>query len=66
MLRVMEFNATAIHVYQKVGFREIGRRRECHWMGGRLWDMVYMDILASEFRSTIPTRIFVADEPRAQ
>ncbi|HVB63083.1 MAG TPA: GNAT family protein [Nitrolancea sp.] len=66
MLRVMAFNATAIHVYQKVGFREIGRRRECHWMGGRLWDMVYMDILASEFRSTIPTRIFVADEPRAQ
>jgi len=53
MLRVMAFNPTAIHVYEKVGFREIGRRRQAHWMGGRLWDMIYMDILASEFRNPV-------------
>jgi RimJ/RimL family protein N-acetyltransferase len=53
MLRVMAFNPTAIHVYQKVGFREIGRRRQAHWMGGQLWDMIYMDILATEFRSRV-------------
>jgi diamine N-acetyltransferase len=64
MLRVMEFNATAIHAYQKAGFREIGRRRECHWMAGRLWDMVYMDILASEFSSPVLAKIFVPDLPR--
>ena len=65
MLRVMAFNPTALHVYQKVGFREIGRRRECHWMGGRLWDMIYMDTLASEFSSPVLAKIFVLDEPRS-
>ena len=30
-------------------FREFGRRRQCRWMGGRLWDDVYMDCLAPEF-----------------
>jgi RimJ/RimL family protein N-acetyltransferase len=53
MLRVMAFNSTAIHVYQKVGFREIGRRREAHWMGGRFWDMIYMAILATEFHNPV-------------
>jgi RimJ/RimL family protein N-acetyltransferase len=53
MLRVMAFNSTAIHVYQTVGFREIGRRREAHWMGGRFWDMIYMAILATEFHNPV-------------
>jgi RimJ/RimL family protein N-acetyltransferase len=59
MLRVMAFNPVAIHVYEKVGFREMGRRREAHWMGGRLWDMIYMDILATEYRNPAPTTTFI-------
>lgn len=53
MLRVMAFNHAAIRMYGKVGFREIGRRRQAHWMEGRLWDMIYMDILAGEFHSPV-------------
>jgi diamine N-acetyltransferase len=49
MLTVLEFNASGIRTYQKAGFKEIGRRRECRMMGGKLWDEVYMDCLSSEF-----------------
>jgi RimJ/RimL family protein N-acetyltransferase len=49
MLTVAEFNPAGIRAYQKAGFREFGRRRQCRWMGGRLWDDVYMDCLAPEF-----------------
>jgi RimJ/RimL family protein N-acetyltransferase len=49
MLIVAEFNLAGLRAYQKAGFREFGRRRQCRWMGGRLWDDVYMDCLAPEF-----------------
>jgi hypothetical protein len=35
-------------------------------MGGRLWDEVYMDCLASEFASPVLGRVFVPDEPRGE
>ncbi|HEX7104240.1 MAG TPA: GNAT family protein [Nitrolancea sp.] len=53
MLRVMAFNTAALRTYRRVGFREIGRRRQAHWMGGQSWDMIYMDILAGEFSSSV-------------
>ena len=49
MLTVAGYNLAGQRAYQKAGFREFGRRRQCRWMGGRLWDDVYMDCLASEF-----------------
>ncbi|HEX5506123.1 MAG TPA: GNAT family N-acetyltransferase [Thermomicrobiales bacterium] len=64
-LRVDEFNLAGIRAYRKAGFRECGRRRECRWMGGRLWDELAMDCLASEFVSPVLGRVFVPDEPRA-
>jgi hypothetical protein len=33
-------------------------------MGGRLWDTIYMDCLASEFTSPVLGKIFVPDEER--
>ena len=49
MLKVFSFNEQAIHTYNRVGFKEIGRRREAYYAKGRFWDEVYMDILKDEF-----------------
>lgn len=63
MLTCFEFNLAGQHAYRKAGFKEIGRRRQCRWMGGRLWDEVLMDCLATEFESPVLGRIFVPDVP---
>lgn len=52
MLGVFEFNQRAIACYQKIGFKEIGRRREARLIGEKKYDAIMMDILASEFQST--------------
>lgn len=65
MLTVYEFNRAARRVYEKAGFIEIGRRRECRWMGGRFWDEISMDCLATEFESPVLGKIFVPDQTRA-
>lgn len=64
MLRVFEYNPAARRAYERAGFRECGRRRQSHQMGGRLWDVIYMDCLATEFESPVLGRVFVPDEPR--
>ena len=63
-LAVFAYNPGAIRAYEKAGFRKIGRRREAKWMGGRLWDVIYMDCLATEFESSVLARVFAPDEPR--
>jgi RimJ/RimL family protein N-acetyltransferase len=50
MLGTFSFNERALRCYQKVGFREFGRRREARLLGGRWYDLVFMDLLAPEFR----------------
>lgn len=50
MLTVNAYNVAGLRAYEKAGFREFGRRRECRPHDGQRWDMVYMDCLASEFR----------------
>jgi diamine N-acetyltransferase len=64
MLTSYAFNLAGQRAYEKAGFREFGRRHECHWMGGQLWDEIYMDCLASEFESPVLARIFAPDEPK--
>ena len=49
MLRVYAYNLAGYRAYLKAGFRECGRRRQCKHMGGALWDVIYMECLASEF-----------------
>jgi len=56
MLTVYAYNPAAICAYTKAGFKECGRRRESVWMGGRLWDTVYMECLASTFARPTPDR----------
>jgi RimJ/RimL family protein N-acetyltransferase len=62
MLTVFEFNPAGIKAYQRAGFKEIGRRRKCRMMGGRLWDEIYMDCLSSEFESPVLQRIYAPDD----
>lgn len=63
MLTVAEFNLAGYKAYRKAGFREIGRRRRCRNLAGRLWDIIYMDCLAEEFDSPLLRRIYAIDEP---
>jgi diamine N-acetyltransferase len=58
MLTVYAYNPAAHRAYEKAGFRVFGRRHACHWMGGRLWDEIYMECLASEFESPVLARVF--------
>ena len=51
MLGVFAFNTQAINCYLKVGFKEIGRRRQARIIGGKKYDAILMDILAEEFTS---------------
>jgi RimJ/RimL family protein N-acetyltransferase len=53
MLRVFEFNKRAVSCYQSCGFKEIGRRREARIIGGEKHDVIYMDLLASEFEGGV-------------
>ena len=49
LLKVFSFNESAIACYRKVGFTEVGRRRNSHFLHGRYYDDVHMDILPDEF-----------------
>jgi RimJ/RimL family protein N-acetyltransferase len=53
MLTVFSFNRRAIACYRKCGFREIGRRRKAKLLGGREYDILFMDILAEELRNPV-------------
>jgi len=64
LLDTSEFNAAAIRAYGKAGFKEVGRRRRAHFTGGRLWDVVFMDCLSTEFTSPVLSRIIHGEAPR--
>ncbi|MBN2695566.1 GNAT family N-acetyltransferase [bacterium] len=51
MLTVFSFNSAGLKSYNKVGFKEFGRRKEAIQMNGKRFDIVYMQILSSEFES---------------
>jgi RimJ/RimL family protein N-acetyltransferase len=48
-LSVYEVNPRGLRVYQKVGFKEEGRRRRAMFLDGRYVDVVVMGLLAEEF-----------------
>lgn len=48
-LTYLECNTRARKCYEKVGFKEIGRRRKCEFVNGKYYDQIMMDILADEF-----------------
>ena len=51
-LEVLETNGVALHLYQKLGFVEEGRKREEVRKGGMYFDSVIMSILKKEWKNT--------------
>jgi RimJ/RimL family protein N-acetyltransferase len=67
MLVVHEYNPAGINAYTNAGFKEFGRRRESQFMGGRYWDVIYMECLATEWGpSPVLAEVFKPDESRQQ
>jgi RimJ/RimL family protein N-acetyltransferase len=40
----------SLRTIERLGFRFIGRQRQCHYIDGRLYDRLLFDLLASEHR----------------
>jgi len=49
MLRVYAFNEAGRRAYEKAGFRAFATRRQCHMMGGTLWDVIFMEATPAAF-----------------
>lgn len=65
MLGAFSFNERAINCYRKVGFKEIGRRRQARIIGQRMFDAILMDILAEEFTSVYTSRLLDGMAPNS-
>lgn len=48
-LKVFDFNARAIRCYEKVGFKEYGRRHKSYYLNNEYHDTIYMEILRDDF-----------------
>ncbi len=57
MLGTFSFNERAINCYEKVGFKIIGSRRQARILGNEKYDVIFMDILAEEFESSVVQKI---------
>ncbi|HEY0755022.1 MAG TPA: GNAT family protein [Ktedonobacteraceae bacterium] len=53
LLRTFSYNERAIRAYTRAGFRVMGRQREAVRQGDQVYDMIFMDCLATEFRTPL-------------
>lgn len=51
-LHVFDFNDRAIHVYEQLGFRHEGTKRQAYFRHGRYFDMHVMGLLAEEWTAS--------------
>ena len=57
-LGVLAFNQRAIRAYEKVGFKQVGQRRQVRIIDNQKYDVILMDILAEEFETSLLKKIF--------
>ena len=50
-------NERGIRAYRRAGFRDAGHLRQFKWLGGRAYDFILMDCLATEFGSSVLHRL---------
>jgi RimJ/RimL family protein N-acetyltransferase len=55
MLTVFEYNPAGVRAYEKAGFKEFGCRRQSQRADGRLWDVIFMEVLSDEFEIPGPS-----------
>lgn len=63
-LRTYAYNWAGQHAYAKAGFSEYGRRREARFHNGEWWDVIFMDVIASEWESPVMKRMMTPDDLR--
>jgi RimJ/RimL family protein N-acetyltransferase len=63
-LRAFACNHAGIRAYRKAGFREYGRRREAWLHHGHRCDVVYMEVLASEWGGPVAAKLLAPDSER--
>lgn len=63
-LAAYEYNWAGLRAYAKAGFKESGRRREAHLYQGKRWDLIFMDVVASEWESPVMKEMMAPDEQR--
>jgi RimJ/RimL family protein N-acetyltransferase len=51
--RVLSVNERGLRALRRAGFREFGRLREAFRIGGRAYDVIYLDCLSTEFDSPV-------------
>ena len=49
-----EYNLSELRYCETAGFREFTRQRQAHLVGGRLWDVIYLECLAGGPAATGP------------
>lgn len=61
LLRVFSYNQRAIKAYERAGFKPAGRWRGGHRVAGEPHDVIFMDCLATEFKSPVMRRLLIDD-----
>jgi RimJ/RimL family protein N-acetyltransferase len=50
----VETNVAARRTLERLGFKYVGRQRQCHWIDGRAYDRLLFDLLAAEHVAAVP------------
>jgi RimJ/RimL family protein N-acetyltransferase len=48
-LEVFEYNSAAIKLYEDVGFKYVGKRRNSRIVGNEKYDTIIMDMISEEY-----------------
>jgi diamine N-acetyltransferase len=65
MLSVYEYNYSARSAFERAGFREFSRRRDCHLEGARFWDEIYMGCIAYDFNRMMTSGMRIGEFMKA-
>lgn len=61
MTTAIEYNVRALRSFEKIGFKEGGRRRQAYSIAGSQYDVVYMDIIPEEFEGSYLAKYFTEE-----